>query len=210
MTASRPLADRFWEKVDKRGLDECWPWLGARGSSGHGQILVGRRLDKAPRVSLMLIGIEIGDLHVLHSCDNPPCVNPRHLRLGTHQENMADALDRGRVARGEAVGSAKLTEAAVIEARNRYAQGATLSSIARGYGVNTQTMRSAVYGLTWTHVPNAQVGRPKKVLNNEIVREARRRRAGGERVASIARDMGLNRATLSGAIHGHNWGHVDA
>lgn len=93
----RPLAERFWEKVDKRGPDECWPWIGAKVPLGYGYIGVGRKVFRASRISYKLhYGIDPGRFVVRHTCDNPPCVNPRHLLLGTMKMNARDAIERGR------------------------------------------------------------------------------------------------------------------
>lgn len=96
----RPLAARFWEKVDKRGLDECWPWLAGTDGRGYGTIGPGREHVsdlKAHRVSYELnVGPIPAGMHVLHHCDNPPCVNPAHLWVGTDADNMHDMLAKGR------------------------------------------------------------------------------------------------------------------
>jgi hypothetical protein len=102
----QPLAERFWPKVDRRGPDECWPWLGATaGSHGYGAISVctvgfGRKLQRASRVSYVLANgpLEVGMI-VRHACDNPPCVNPAHLVSGTQYDNVQDMVERGRVHR---------------------------------------------------------------------------------------------------------------
>jgi hypothetical protein len=98
--ASRPLAERFWEKVDRSVLDGCWPFLGARDPDGYGRVMVGRdRRDKANRVAYMLTSGPIPDgLQVLHRCDNPPCCNPAHLFAGTPLDNMRDMIAKGRAA----------------------------------------------------------------------------------------------------------------
>ena len=90
----RSLIDRFWEKVDKSS--ECWNWLGVK-SKGYGQIKVNGKHRYAHRISWDLhYGVYLGNLDILHSCDNPSCVNPKHLSLGTHKENMADRDKKGR------------------------------------------------------------------------------------------------------------------
>lgn len=97
-------ACRFWDKVCFGQPDACWEWAGARkGSQGYGEFGVNRMPATAHRVAWELTHGPIPDgLFVLHRCDNPPCCNPAHLFLGTHQDNMADRDAKGRVAHGDA------------------------------------------------------------------------------------------------------------
>ncbi len=98
-----PLAERFWPKVDKRGDDECWEWTGGRHPSGYGQIWIGGKYGShiyAHRASWEINGHKIPDgMCVLHHCDNPPCVNPAHLFIGTQADNMRDKQAKGRTLR---------------------------------------------------------------------------------------------------------------
>lgn len=90
--------NRFWAKVDKRSKAECWPWLGSTNSRGYGSLWVMGKLTAAHRISWSLFNNrEIpGGMFVLHNCDNPRCVNPTHLFLGTQFDNMRDCCSKGR------------------------------------------------------------------------------------------------------------------
>jgi hypothetical protein len=99
----RPTTEeRFWAKVDRRGPDECWPWVGSRQQDGYGQLWNGSRLEIATHIALRLDGrpLEPGQ-YALHRCDNPPCVNPGHLIAGDARTNSHDMLAKGRFRVGE-------------------------------------------------------------------------------------------------------------
>ena len=148
----RPLEDRFWEKVQK--ADGCWVWTGTRHPSGHGNIGLGGRAARnigAHRVSWMLhYGPIPAGLCVCHTCDNPPCVRPDHLFLGTRADNNDDMRTKGRnvpipVRRGEVHPRAKLTDTQVAEIRERHLAGdTTLKEIGAQYGVSVQVIWYAV------------------------------------------------------------------
>ena len=136
------LPERFWPKVDRSaGPEACWPWTGTQNASlGYGQIGrggMGAGMAYAHRVSYELANGAIPDgMCVLHRCDNPPCVNPAHLYLGTIADNNRDAKAKGRTALGERNGQAKLTDEQVREIRRIHGSGGvTQRSLARKFGV---------------------------------------------------------------------------
>lgn len=111
------LAGRFWHKVDRNGPNGCWLWLGMKVSAKkrYGRILIAGRLVAAHRVAwVMTNGAVPKGMRVCHDCDNPPCVNPSHLFLGTHQDNMDDMVAKGRAANGARNGRSSKNAPAVI------------------------------------------------------------------------------------------------
>lgn len=102
MVFDEATLERFWSKVDRRGQDECWPWFGALIKHGYGQFYTHERKYLAHRISCSLAHPNPNAMpNVLHSCDNPRCCNPGHLRWGTQADNVRDAVERGRVQRGK-------------------------------------------------------------------------------------------------------------
>lgn len=129
-------------------MSGCWIWVGRTAGGGYGRIENnGQKLLLAHRVSheLFVGAIPPGQL-VCHRCDNTLCVNPDHLFLGTHADNMADMARKGRS------GRTRLTEAAVIDIRSGRYLGQTHSKIARSLGVSESTIRAIILKMTWKHV----------------------------------------------------------
>ena len=155
------LHDRFFRHVEK-GLseDDCWKWTAAKNPQGYGKIGIGaptHKVEGAHRVSWMLHNnatIPAG-LFVLHSCDNPECTNPKHLRVGTKSDNMNDMYSRARQGKrnlpiGEKNNKAVLTEEKVIYIRSSKKSNGEL---AQEMGISKTCVRLARIGETWSHVP---------------------------------------------------------
>jgi hypothetical protein len=149
---------RFWAKVDKRTAGGCWEWNGSRKARGYGQINAGGRggaMLKAHRVSWAIHFGSIPDgLHVLHRCDNPPCVNPDHLFLGTNKDNASDCKSKGRKASlaGEQNGRAKLNCGAVLAIRALASEGVSRDEIKDRFAISRTTVREIIERKKWSHV----------------------------------------------------------
>jgi len=147
--------NRFWDKVDKRGLDECWNWKGGLTAAGYGRMMINGKRYYAHRISHKLYYGDFGDAFVLHHCDNPQCVNPLHLYLGTESDNLRDAYNRGqkRPTKGERNGRALLRNYDVVGIRALYRQGRfTQRQLADRWGVSPGTVGCIVRYETWTHI----------------------------------------------------------
>lgn len=143
-TYRKTPAERFWEKVDVGSADECWTWKASINRLGYGSIGWNRKVVEAHRVSFFLAnGIWPGEKHVLHSCDNRACVNPSHLRLGTHRENMKDMSVRSRADKHS---KRLLTIEQAREIRAKRESGVTLRGLAKEYGVSKSVIDGIVYG----------------------------------------------------------------
>ena len=141
----------------RRDEDGCWRWQGYKDSSGYGRIYAGGgKQTGAHRVAWSLANnMPIPDgLFVMHSCDNPSCVNPKHLSVGTHNDNMRDMTTKGRAYRSYGRGS-KLSAEQILEIRR-----STLSEKLLGlsYGVNRATIGRILRRESWTHIPPEDVG----------------------------------------------------
>ena len=144
---------RFWSQVVKQESG-CWEWIGAKDKDGYGQFTANDRNNRAHRYSYQLHKGEIPTgVRVLHTCDNPPCINPEHLVLGSDLDNVMDAIEKGRLkVKGEDNPAAKLTEEQVVEIRKLAGTGLTQRAIGKRFGVCQYTVRMIVIGRNWKHV----------------------------------------------------------
>lgn len=167
---------RFWESVDASGGEEaCWPWMkGIYRATGYGQATTIRDLPGSPsspsttahRQAWIIangdpgeyVNEQTGKAHkrkVLHRCPDGPnrlCCNPKHLAIGSDQDNADDRERDGNQARGERMGSAKLTEDQVVEIRRRHGEGEMVTVLAEEFDVSHGTVGALVRRETWKHV----------------------------------------------------------
>lgn len=156
---ARPDAEtRFWSFVEKSAdADGCWLWTGGTcqgyGTFADRPLGGGHPSHRAHRYAWEMAHgpIPAGRL-VLHRCDNPPCVRPDHLFLGTHADNSKDCIEKGRLRRGSQRAMSKLTEADVIELRRLRAEGQTLAALSKRFGVGEPTVHKIALRKKWKHV----------------------------------------------------------
>jgi hypothetical protein len=161
---------RFWEKVDIQGDDDCWPWIGSKDSDGYGWFCLNSpgnncvkgKTVQAHRYSLML-KLKNFDLpfevKTRHTCDKRDCVNPAHLCEGSAKDNSADMIERNRQICGEKHHSAKLTEADAIKILEEYTADkqsgrlyGSLERLAVKYNQSKQSIYRVTSGQTWKHL----------------------------------------------------------
>lgn len=154
----KSLVERYHNRIEKRNDSACWEWIGARDSDGYGHITI--KIDgktkwiKAHRLSWEYAFGNIPDhTCVLHHCDNPSCVNPVHLFLGTQEDNMHDMKSKGRSSKrsrvGEDNGNSKLKEIQVLDISK---DNRTLREISQQYGVTMATVSDIKRGKIWSHL----------------------------------------------------------
>lgn len=210
------VRDRFWSKVDVRGQGECWEWTAHRDRKGYGKFQMGNsRL--AHRVAWLISCGNIPDgMFVCHSCDNPGCVNPSHLFLGTSDDNIKDAARKGRTSRGTDRPLCRLTPIDVIGARSLYAKGEmSIEDITSSLGVGHSTLRSAIHGRSWAWLYPCTIVNKKGhkgdrngrcLLSEQDVRDIRWSLRQGETQVCLANRYGVSKSTIGSISTGKNWG----
>ncbi len=144
---------RFWEKVDIRGDDDCWPWLAGCSEPGYGSFWAFGKNWGASRVAFVLqYGGDPVGLLICHACDNPPCCNPRHVFIGTQMDNIADCVSKGRRSNGERHYNSKLTSELVLEIRAASYSGETQTALAEKYGVSQPHIERIINRKSWKHI----------------------------------------------------------
>jgi 6-pyruvoyltetrahydropterin/6-carboxytetrahydropterin synthase len=150
--------------------DECWPYLGAKDEDGYGYCSLRiAGVNKAHRLLMWLRGYDIEGRVVMHSCDNPPCCNPSHLKVSTHAENEEDKDRKGRRQKGEEHYAALLTDIQVIELWKDFQTRGREEGFVKRWEerldlVGRGAVRNIIFGWTWNHI----TGLPKRAKEKEI------------------------------------------
>jgi hypothetical protein len=154
--AELPWGARFLAKIDRSG--ECWRWTAAvtapnhKARCGYGVFKLGGKQRYAHRIACQVAHGDPGERHVLHRCDDPRCVRPSHMFTGTHADNMADKVAKGRQVRGVAHWSARLTESQVLDIVSRATAGERQVDLATEFSVGRTAINHIVVGRTWSSV----------------------------------------------------------
>ena len=160
----KSLTERFWEKVNVQGDNDCWEWEAYIHPSGYGNISWCGRMWGAHKISWILHFGDVPDgLYVSHICDNRICVNPNHLFLGTHQDNMKDrdVKRRGKIPNnvGSNHGMSKLKEEDVLKIKNFLETTiCDRNELAKDFNVSVTTIYDIERGQSWKHLQNGVHG----------------------------------------------------
>lgn len=211
---------KLWSRVQKG--DGCWNWTGAKLPLGYGYFYWKSLRFYVHRATWEIFNkSNIPDgMIVCHKCDNPGCVRPEHLFLGTDKTNSDDKVAKGRHARGRALPRTKLTEEIVVEIRGRYLAGdVSQAQLSEKYGVSQGSIFRLLSGMCWKHVSTHLAETSALIvhgtrrgadhamakLNWDKVAEIRRRCATGESAKSLAKEFGVSAAMIFLIKSNKNW-----
>ncbi len=213
-----PPEERFRRQMKFASADECWIWAAGLDADGYGRFtgtIHGQQHHRAPRFAWALANGPIpAAMLVCHRCDNPRCVNPAHLFLGSESDNMRDKISKGRhnMPRGEEHFRARITEE---EAKLILADPRPYAQIAADYGIEASTVSSVKNRQSWAHLEVPAVKNPHPRANNrrgkgtklteEIVRQIKSSTESGK---VLAARYGVSTGLICNILKGRTWAHV--
>jgi len=203
---------RFWKYVNKKSENDCWEFISYRDKDGYGIFTIKHKNIKAHRFSYMLAHGEIPEgLLVRHFvCDNPCCVNPNHLMIGTNADNSNDCVSKNRNRKGEDINTCKLTEKDVLEIRRLYNEGIiAVKDLVNMFGINRHHILSIVRGNSWKHIDKLKNKFSRKEMDtlrklekrDEIIESYKN---GQHNKSALARKYNFNRRFISKLVEGLN------
>jgi predicted XRE-type DNA-binding protein len=143
---------RFWENVKITSLDHCWIWTGSKTRANYGVMHNYGKVEYAHRLSVIYSGRKIPKkYHVCHKCDNPPCVNPTHLFVGTPKDNVVDKILKNRHVYGENHPNAKISNEDVFKIKEMVKNGVWQSEISKIFNIDQSHVSNIVNGISRRH-----------------------------------------------------------
>jgi DNA-binding Xre family transcriptional regulator len=231
--------EHFWSQVRKTDGDGCWEWQGWRHKFGYGSVQLTFRGPSiaAHRAAWMLTNGPIPTgMQACHKCDNPPCVRPDHIFLGTCFDNMRDKVAKGRQHRGTGTFGSVLDDEKAAVILRTFAEGKVhATALCEQHGITMATMNALLYGRTWLHVdaPRLPHDKVREIverhrvdgiraavargagpgvnvgLTNERVSEILHTFASGDMgMGALAERYGVSATTIHRIVHGQRWTHV--
>lgn len=212
---TKTLLARFEEKYAVNPITCCWEWIANKNNKGYGMLRPGGTENKrlAHRISYELYKSSVPKgMHVLHHCDNPSCVNPDHLFLGTHADNMRDKESKNRANHADMMGeenaSAILNDAKVVEIRNLYSGGESRQSLSARFGVTYGCIADIISNRSWRHLPESK--KRKADQNNAKLKPSdipviRKMFSDGLNNHQIANKYGVSHTTICDIRRGATW-----
>lgn len=193
------MENKLLSRLVRVSATGCWEWPGNRMISGYGLIRFRMEVFTTHRVACQLYIGDVDGRTVCHRCDNPPCCNPTHLFVGTQADNVRDMKSKGRNARGERSGQAKVADADVVRMRERYAAGEIVARIAESFGLTAKHASRLVVGKRRAYLPGGQKPRHHRLTPDEILR-VQAMRAIGLSYQRIGRELGVCKKTAMNAM----------